>query len=65
MASFVSLSALFSEIFKEIRWGAALPPTGRGLSVSRFQEKIVKFSISASKQHFLAGKEQILPGSDT
>ena len=28
-----------SEIFKETGYGAVPPPTGRGLSVSRFQEK--------------------------
>ena len=57
MASFVSLSALVSEIFKETLWEAVLPPPpnggGRGLSVSRF--KVVKFQISASKTTLFRG----------
>ena len=64
LASFVSLSALVSEIFKETGWGAFLPPNGRGLSVPDFKKnsEISNFSLQTT---LFRGKEQMLPSSGT
>ena len=66
MASFVSLSALVLEIFKETGWGAVLPtPNGARVKCFPISRKIVEFQIPAAKTTLSRGKEHMLPGSDT